>query len=163
VEVNGLSGEKELLVSKIRDGTVIDHISAGKALKVLRILGITGGEGFRVAIVMNADSRKLGRKDIIKLENKYLSKKEVDLIALVAPTATINIIRDYDVVEKYNDSLPEEITGLIKCPNPNCITRKPREVALSRFRLLRKEPVVLECCYCGARVPGEDVEKYLEA
>ncbi|RLG79497.1 MAG: aspartate carbamoyltransferase regulatory subunit [Thermoprotei archaeon] len=155
--------EKKLLVSKIRDGTVIDHIPAGKALEVLRILGLTGKEGYRIALVMNVDSGKLGRKDIVKIEEKWLSRKEVDLIALIAPTATINIVKDYRVVSKYKVSIPDEIVDAIKCPNPTCISRRSGEVARSRFILRSRDPVLLECYYCGTVVRGDEVEKYVTA
>lgn len=158
-----MESKTSLLVSKIREGTVIDHIPAGKALKVLRILGISGGEPYRIAVVMNAESRKLGRKDIVKIEGKFLSKRELDLIALVAPTATINIVKNYSVVEKYKVSIPSEVKGLLTCPNPSCITRKEREVAVSWFKLVSSSPVVLECMYCGTRISGEDVEKHIKA
>ncbi len=146
--------EKKLIVSKIANGTVIDHIPAGKALKVLKILGITGEEGYRVALVMNVASDRLGRKDIVKVEDRFLSKEEVDRIALIAPTATINIIRDYKVVEKREVELPDVIEGIVKCINPNCVTNQPREHVKPRFKVLSKKPVKLECHYCG-EVMGE--------
>ncbi len=155
--------KNSLIVAKIKNGTVIDHIPAGKALKVLKILGISGEEGYRVAIVMNVESKKIGKKDIVKIENKYLSKQELDLIALVAPVATINVIKDYNVVEKYKVTLPSTIKGLIKCPNPTCISRKHNEVAVSEFIVKNVNPVILECMYCKTRVYGEEIEKYLEA
>ena len=105
----GPVADSELLVRKIREGTVIDHIPAGRALAVLRILGITGREGLRVAVVMNVESRKLGRKDIVKVEGRLLKPHEVDVVALIAPTATINIIRDYKVIEKRKVRLPRLI------------------------------------------------------
>jgi aspartate carbamoyltransferase regulatory subunit len=92
--------EEELYVKKIRDGTVIDHVSAGLALDVLKILNITGRDGRVVSIAMNVPSRKYGRKDIIKVEGRELKPEEVDKIALIAPKSTINIIRGYRVHEK---------------------------------------------------------------
>jgi len=154
--------EKQLIVSKIKEGIVIDHIPAGKALKVLKILGIEGKEGYRVAMVMNVESRKLGKKDIVKIEGKFLSKKELDLISLIAPTATVNIVKNYEVVQKYKVELPEKIKGVIKCPNPNCITNRPREIAQPEFILRKKEPVKLECAYCGTVIKGEEIEKHLK-
>ncbi len=153
---------KELIVRKIRDGTVIDHIPAGRALHVLRILGITGREGYRVAIVMNVESKKLGRKDIVKIEGRELSGGEVDLIALIAPTATINIIRDYRVVVKRKVKLPERIKGLLTCPNPTCITRKPREPVTTSFTVVSREPVILRCDYCGTYLTVNDIIAQLQ-
>ncbi|MFN7105502.1 MAG: aspartate carbamoyltransferase regulatory subunit [Pyrobaculum sp.] len=140
---------KELIVSKIENGTVIDHIPAGRALAVLRVLGITGREGARVALVMNVESRKLGRKDIVKIEGRELTPEEVNIISAVAPTATINIIRGFEVARKFRVSPPEVIRGRFKCKNPTCITNAPREPATTVFYLVRKEPPLFVCSYCG--------------
>lgn len=141
--------KESLLVQKIRHGTVIDHIPAGRALMVLRILGITGREGARVALVMNVDSKKLGRKDIVKIEGRELTPDEVDVISAVAPTATINIIRDYEVVAKYKVKPPEVVRGRFRCRNPNCITNQHREPVKPAFILVKKEPPTFACWYCG--------------
>ncbi len=146
-----------LLVRKIREGTVIDHIPAGRALAVLRILGITGREGLRVALVMNVESKKLGKKDIVKVEGRVLSPQEVDIIALIAPTATINIIRDYKVVEKRRVRMPRLVEDVLRCKNPTCITRKRGEPIRPRFRLVSEKPVVLQCVYCGALLREEEI------
>ncbi|KUO84427.1 aspartate carbamoyltransferase regulatory subunit [Thermoproteus sp. CP80] len=140
---------RELIVSKIRDGTVIDHIPAGRALAVLRILGITGREGLRVALVMNVDSEKLGRKDIVKIEGRELTPDEVDVISAVAPTATINIVKNYEVVKKYKVRPPPVIRGKFKCRNPNCITNQHRESVVTSFVLVRGDPPTFACEYCG--------------
>ncbi len=150
-----------LLVRRIREGTVIDHIPAGRALTVLRILGITGREGYKVAVVMNVESHKLGKKDIVKIEGRMLSPSEVNKIALVAPSATINIVRDYKVVEKQKVSLPDRIDDILSCPNPTCITRQPREHLVSRFRVLSRRPVRLQCIYCGTILDEDDVMRQL--
>lgn len=144
-----MTAETELLVRRIRHGTVIDHIPAGRSLDVLKILGITGREGYRVAIVMNVESRKLGMKDIVKVEGRILSWEEVNLIALIAPTATINIIENYKVKEKRRVSLPSVVKGLIACRNPTCITNKPGEAVKPVFTLISRNPVTLRCEYCG--------------
>jgi len=140
---------RELIVSKIENGTVIDHIPAGRALAVLRVLGITGKEGIRVALVMNVESSKLGKKDIIKIEGRELTPEEVNIISAVAPTATINIIRNFEVVKKFKVSPPEVIKGRFKCKNPTCITNAPREPVEPTFYLVRKEPPLFVCTYCG--------------
>ncbi|RLF81455.1 aspartate carbamoyltransferase regulatory subunit, partial [Thermococci archaeon] len=111
---------KELKVSAINKGTVIDHIPSGKGLKVLEILNLPKDSTILVAI--NVKSRKLGKKDIIKVEGKILSEDEVNKIALIAPTATVNIIDKWEVVDKKKVEAPDEIVGIIKCANPNCIT-----------------------------------------
>ena len=92
--------DQELRVSKIENGTVIDHIAGGQALNVLAILGIDGTRGEAVSIGMNVPSDRLGRKDVVKVEDRELSQSELDVLSLIAPAATINIIRGYDVVEK---------------------------------------------------------------
>ncbi len=152
------SGSK-LLVSKIREGTVIDHIPAGRALVVLRLLNPPGDA--RVAIVMNAESRKLGRKDIVKVEGVILSPEQTAAVALVAPKATINIIRDYVVVEKRKASPPKVVEGILRCTNPTCITRKPGEPVKPRFKLVKEEPVTLQCTYCGTIITQEEVVNQL--
>ncbi|MEM0485215.1 MAG: aspartate carbamoyltransferase regulatory subunit [Pyrobaculum sp.] len=140
---------KELLVSKIENGTVIDHIPAGRALTVLRILGISGKEGLRVALVMNVESKKLGKKDIVKIEGRELTPEEVNIISAVAPTATINIIRNFAVVKKFKVTPPDVIRGRFKCKNPTCVTNAPREPVEPTFYLVRREPPLFICAYCG--------------
>ncbi len=140
---------RELIVSKIENGTVIDHIPAGRALAVLRVLGITGKEGMRVALVMNVESSKLGKKDIVKIEGRELTPEEVNIISAVAPTATINIIRNFEVVKKFKVSPPEVIKGRFRCKNPTCITNAPREPVEPIFYLVKREPPLFVCAYCG--------------
>ncbi len=147
----------ELLVRKIKRGTVIDHIPAGRSLDVLRILGITGKENIRVAVVMNVESKRLGKKDIVKIEDRILSWDEVNLISLIAPTATINIIEDYMVKEKRRVEIPMYIKGLIKCRNPTCISNLPREPIQTVFTLISKKPLKLRCEYCGTYHKEEDI------
>lgn len=157
-----IKNEKELIIRKIKDGIVIDHIPAGKALTVLKVLGITGREGYRVALVMNVESRKISQKDIIKVEGKELSREELNIIALVAPTATINIIRDYKVVQKFKVSIPDKIEGVLKCRNVNCITNQPREPIKTKFTVVSKNPLILKCDYCGTYHTIEDIETQLK-
>lgn len=136
---------RELRVRRIRNGTVIDHITAGQALNVLRILGITDRSAEVVSVVMNVSDRK---KDIVKIEDRELNPGEVDEIALISPDAIINIIRDYNVVEKHKVILPAEIEGVVRCMNPNCITNTDEPVK-PRFAIHRGDGVELHCVYCG--------------
>ncbi|MCG2889124.1 MAG: aspartate carbamoyltransferase regulatory subunit [Sulfolobales archaeon] len=145
-----------LTVSKIRNGTVIDHIPAGRSLAVLKVLGITGYEGLRIAILMNVESKKLGRKDIVKIEDKVVDEREASIISLIAPEATINIVRDFNVVEKRKLRLPEIIKGLLKCPNPLCVTNNDPE-ALSEFVKVSEKPLRLRCVYCDTYLNEADV------
>ncbi|MFT4904309.1 MAG: aspartate carbamoyltransferase regulatory subunit [Natronomonas sp.] len=136
--------ETELRVSKIESGTVIDHIAGGQALNVLAILGIDGSSGEEVSVGMNVPSDRLGRKDIVKVEGRELSQDEVDVLSLIAPAATINIVRDFDVIEKHRVSRPEEVTGVLSCPNANCISTEDEPVD-SRFEVLDDG---VRCTYC---------------
>lgn len=155
-----VSTKKELLVSKIRNGTVIDHIPAGRALAVLKVLKITGSEGLRVAIVMNVESKKIGKKDIVKIEDKEVNENEASIITLIAPTATINIIRDYEVVEKKQLKIPPIVRGVVKCPNPHCITNNDVE-AIPTFKTVREKPLKLRCVYCETVIDENDVIKQI--
>jgi len=137
---------KELKVTPIKNGTVIDHIPPGFALKVLHVLNIPEETSSAVSIAMNVKS-KMGKKDIVKIENKELDKREVNKISLIAPKATINIIRNYEVVKKHRVQLPDEIVGIVKCSNPTCISNS-REPVESRFTLVSKDPPHIKCYYC---------------
>ena len=144
-----MSGDnKEVRVSKIKDGTVIDHISGGYALDVVKILGITGHERQVVTIAINVPSKQFKAKDIVKIEGRALNRQEVNRIALVAPRATINIIRNYVVVEKQIVQLPNLIEDIIKCVNPSCISNSNEPVS-AKFSVETEEPVMLKCHYCG--------------
>lgn len=136
--------ETELRVSKIRDGTVIDHITGGQALNVLAILGIDGTSGEEVSIGMNVPSDRLERKDIVKVEGRELSQDEVDVLSLIAPAATINIVREFEVIEKHRLSRPAQVTGVLSCPNANCITAE-KEPIESQFDVLEDG---VRCAYC---------------
>ena len=138
--------DHELHVSKIRDGTVIDHVTGGQALNVLSILGIDGSEGLSVSVGMNVPSDRLGKKDVVKVEDRELSQSEVDVISLIAPEATINIIRDYDVAEKNRVDRPESVVGLLSCPNRNCITDGTNEPVETKFDVVDEG---VRCTYCG--------------
>ena len=134
----------ELRVSKIRNGTVIDHVEGGQALNVLAILGIDGSSGEEVSVGMNVPSDRLGRKDIVKVEGRELSQNEVDVLSLIAPAATINIVRDFEVVEKHRVTRPEAVSGVLSCPNANCISTEDEPIE-SRFDVLEEG---VRCTYC---------------
>jgi aspartate carbamoyltransferase regulatory subunit len=148
--------DKELRVSKIKEGTVIDHIRGGFALDVVKILGITGKENKVMTIAINVPSKRFGVKDIVKIEGKALNSQEVNRIALVAPHASINIIRDYAVVKKLEVKLPKTIEGIVKCPNPCCISNSGEPV-VSKFYIKAEEPLSLKCHYCGVTLEQADV------
>ncbi len=148
--------KKELKVSAIKNGTVIDHITPGKAFEVARILGLENSFDV-VSLAMNVSSRKSRKKDIIKIENRELSKEEVDRISLVAPNATVNIIEGYEVKGKEAVEIPHEIVGILSCPNANCITRF--EPVKTKFLLERKAPLRLRCYYCERLLTEEDIKR----
>jgi aspartate carbamoyltransferase regulatory subunit len=148
--------ETRLYVSKIRDGTVIDHITGGHALDVAKILGITGREKRVITIAINVPSKRFKTKDIVKVEGRELNPKEVHKIALLAPHATINIIREYKVVEKQRVQLPKVIEDIIKCANPACISNS-NEPVKSKFYVDGEEPLLLKCHYCGYIIEKKDV------
>lgn len=149
---------RQLKVEPIRNGTVIDHVTAGNALKVLRILGIPSG-GWRsiISIAMNVPSHKTAsQKDVVKIEDRELDPREIDKIALVAPDATVNIIRNFEVAEKRKVQLGDEVLGLLKCENVNCMTNQ-REPVKPRFKVVSRSPPRLRCVYCEREV--EDVAR----
>jgi len=141
---NTKNPSKGLLISPIKDGTVIDHITAGEALNVLKIIGITGTTEERVSVATNVPSDKIGKKDIVKIENKELKKEEMDKIALIAPRVSISIIREYKVCSKDGVQRPKFLLGVVRCPNPGCISNA-HEPVRSRFEVL---PNGLHCMYC---------------
>jgi aspartate carbamoyltransferase regulatory subunit len=151
--------KKELKIVPIENGTVIDHIAAGQALNVLKILGIRATTDAVLSVVMNVRSKQMGRKDIVKVEDRELKPEEVDKIALIAPRATINIIRDSEVVAKHQVFLPTTIEGIIRCANPNCISNAEREPVISRFSTAGENPLRFRCYYCERMI--EDVAGYL--
>lgn len=153
-----MQSAQELYVKKIKDGTVIDHITPGFALDVLKILGINGKKGEVVSTVINVESKHLHHKDIVKIQDRELKPNEVDKIALIAPNATINIIRNFEVASKKVVELPPTIRGIIKCDNPSCISNSMEPVE-RKFGVDEREPIRLRCHYCGHIMEREDILK----
>jgi aspartate carbamoyltransferase regulatory subunit len=151
-----MTDDRQLRVSKIENGTVIDHITGGQALNVLGILGIDGSAGEVVSFGMNVPSDRLGQKDVVKVEGRELSQSELDVLSLIAPAATINIIREYDVVEKHRVERPETVTGILECPNHNCITTEDEPVE-SAFDVLDDG---VRCQYCDTII-REDLADHI--
>ena len=149
---------QELYVKKIKDGTVIDHITPGFALDVLKILGINGKGGEVLSAAINVESKHLHHKDIVKIQDRELKPDEVDKIALIAPNATINIIRSFEVASKKTVELPPTIRGIIRCDNPSCISNTMEPVE-RKFRVDGREPIRLRCHYCGHIMEREDILK----
>ena len=136
-------------VTAIRNGTVIDHIPAGHAMRVLEMLGINKSSSVPVSMVMNVPSKKKGTKDIIKVEDRELTQDELNRLALVAPDAHVAIIRSYVVAEKLTIELGDEVTNVVRCTFSNCITTNHMEPLPHRLKVLSREPLELRCHYCG--------------
>jgi aspartate carbamoyltransferase regulatory subunit len=136
---------KELKVSAIENGTVIDHIPANAVFQVIKMLKLDVFDQM-VLFATNLESKKYGSKGIIKVSNKFFKPEELNKISLVAPHASIIEIRDYQVSRKTIVEIPDAITGIVKCFNPNCITNI--EVITTRFDVVDKEDIRLKCHYC---------------
>ena len=137
--------DKQLIVSAIKNGTVIDHIPAKNLFKVISILNLDQIDT-QITFGTNLESKKLGSKAIIKIADKYFLDEEINKIALVAPQAKLNIIRDYEVVEKRVVEVPDSFIGIVKCVNPKCITNF--ENITTKFTVVSKSEVALKCRYC---------------
>ena len=146
----------ELKVKPIENGTVIDHIAANKALQVLKILGLPE-EGINVTIAMNVSS-KLGLKDIVKIEDRELESNELDKIYLIAPDATINIIRDFEIVSKDKVKTVCTLKNIIKCTNPKCITNTGEPIQ-TNFHVVKTDPITVRCHYCERLVTADEIAK----
>jgi len=145
---------KELVVSAIENGTVIDHIPTDNVFQVIKILGLDKTDN-QVLFGTNLDSAKYGKKGIIKVRGKFFANDEINKIALVAPTATLIVIKDYSVVEKKRVEIPSEINQLIKCFNPNCITNHQR--IKTKFKVLHNgDDLKLKCHYCEKYTPKQN-------
>jgi len=151
--------DMKLRVTPIGNGTVIDHIPPGQALNVLRILGIDRTTEATISVLMNVSSRRSGKKDIVKVEDRELKEEEVNKVSLIAPGATINIIRDQRVVEKYTVDMPDLIVGVVRCPNPSCISNTSEPIK-SQILVKSKNPVILRCVYCEQPI-AEKIADYL--
>jgi aspartate carbamoyltransferase regulatory subunit len=145
---------KELQVAALQNGTAIDHIPSEQLFKVVSLLEIEKLKT-RVTIGYNLDSKKMGKKGILKIADKFFEEDEINRISLIAPSVNLNIIRDYEVVEKKLVRLPNELLGIVKCNNPKCITNN--EPMKTRFKVIDKENVVLKCHYCEMKTKKEDI------
>jgi aspartate carbamoyltransferase regulatory subunit len=146
---------KQLSVSAIQNGTVIDHIPAKNLFKVIQILGLDHIDT-QITFGTNLESKRLGKKAIIKISDKFFEDADINRIALVAPDAKLNIIRDYEVAEKKVVEVPDMIIGIAKCMNPMCITNF--EQVTTRFRVISKKNVSLRCHYCEKITNEENMQ-----
>lgn len=139
--------QSELLVRRIKNGTVLDHIKEGQALAVLSALRIDGKDGNVVTVAMNVPGDRHGRKDILKIENKVLGPQETDRVSLIAPKATVNIIKNYKVVEKRDVELPPRFVNVFRCPIPSCITNSGEPITPT-IEVVDSSNLILMCRYC---------------
>jgi len=144
----------KLKVSAIKDGTVIDHIPAKNLFKVITILGLDIIDN-QITFGTNLDSKKLGAKAIIKVSDLFFEDHEINKIALIAPHAKLNIIKDYEVVEKKIVETPDKIVRIAKCFNPKCITNN--EKITTCFKVISKEPIALKCKYCEKITSDDEI------
>jgi aspartate carbamoyltransferase regulatory subunit len=143
--MDSIDKRKELKVSAIENGTVIDHLPAKSVFQVAKILGLESS-GEQILIGTNLESKKFGKKGIIKLANRFFEHDEINKIALVAPSATLIVIRDYQIVEKDKVDIPDHVVRFVRCMNPNCITNYER--ITTKFTVIDKQEIKLQCHYC---------------
>lgn len=146
--------KQELQVAALQNGTVIDHIPSDKLFTVVGLLGLEHVSN-NITIGFNLESKKLGTKGIIKIADKYFDDDEVNRISVVAPHVKLNIIRDYEVVEKREVYMPDELRGIVKCANPKCITNnEPMETV---FHVVNKDNCIIKCHYCEKEQNRQDI------
>lgn len=140
-----MNEKKELQVAALENGTVIDHIPSDKVFTVVSLLDLQNTDG-NITIGNNFESKKLGKKGIIKVADRFFTDEEVSRLSVVAPNIKLNIIRHYEVVEKKQIVMPDELKGIVKCNNPKCITNN--EPMQTWFHVVDKELGILKCHYC---------------
>jgi aspartate carbamoyltransferase regulatory subunit len=147
--------KQELQVAALENGTVIDHIPSEKLFTVVSILGLEHMTN-NITIGFNLKSKKLGTKGIIKIADKFFDDDEINRIAVVVPHAKLTIIRNYEVVEKKEVSLPDELCAIVKCANPKCVTNN--EPVMTHFQVINKEQCILRCHYCEKEQRRDEIE-----
>ncbi len=153
-----MTKEKKLLVNAIKNGTVIDHIKAGHALKIIRLLNLADYNKI-VTVGLNLPSKSAGIKDLIKVEDRELTPAEIDRMAIFAPHGTINVIKKYEVIEKKHIKVPDMVEYVVVCPNPKCITN--HENMNSKFYILtNKDEIKLKCHYCEKVFAENEIREY---
>ena len=144
---------KELIVSALENGTVIDHIPSKNVFQVIKILNLDTFDN-QILFGINLDSRRYGKKGIIKVKNKFFEKEEINKIAIVAPSATLIVIKDFEIIEKKAVEVPEIVDKFIKCINPNCVTNHER--IPTKFSVIDKDAMKLQCHYCEKTTSKEN-------
>lgn len=147
--------KKELQVAALENGTVIDHIPSDKVFTVVSLLDLQNTDG-NITIGNNFESKKLGKKGIIKVADRFFTDEEVSRLSVVAPNIKLNIIRHYEVVEKKQIVMPDELKGIVKCNNPKCITNN--EPMQTWFHVVDKELGILKCHYCEKEQQKDNIK-----
>lgn len=159
------SRQNRILVNKIEEGTVIDHIPAWKSDLVLKVLRVQDTAKKRptvsVAVLQNVSSKRLGRKDLIKIDRWRIDEREADILHLIFPGATINYIKDWKV-SKYEPRVPDGIEGRVRCPEVMCISNAEREPLTPKFRTLKTERK-LQCYYCDTLMGFDQIPDFVRA
>lgn len=151
-----MSNNKQALqVAALKNGTVIDHIPSDKLFTVVNLLGLQNSDS-NMTIGNNLESKKLGKKGIIKVADRFFTDEEISRLSVVSPNVKLNIIRDYEVVEKKQVIMPEELKGIVKCANPKCITNN--EPMTTIFHVIDKESGILKCHYCEKEQSKEAIK-----
>ncbi|PIN84879.1 MAG: aspartate carbamoyltransferase regulatory subunit [Candidatus Diapherotrites archaeon CG11_big_fil_rev_8_21_14_0_20_37_9] len=142
---------KEIRITPIKNGTVIDHLNAGSSYKILEVLNLRENS---ITVAINAESRKMGKKDIIFIQERELNEKELAKIALIGKGATVNIIANGEIKNKTILGYPEKVEEIIKCINPKCVTNN--ETLKTKF-YITAEPLEAKCFYCETRMNEEEI------
>lgn len=150
-----MNNKAERQVAAIKNGTVIDHIPAEKTYQVVSLLELQNLDS-PVTIGYNYPSKKIGRKGIIKVSDKFFTDEEISRLSVVAPNVVLNVIKDYEVVEKKKVVTPDELRGIVRCNNPKCITNN--EPMATVFNVVDKVHGILKCHYCDKEQNIEHVE-----
>lgn len=150
-----MNEKKELQVAALENGTVIDHIPSDKVFTVVSLLDLQNTDG-NITIGNNFESKKLGKKGIIKVVDRFFTDEEVSRLSVVAPNIKLNIIRHYEVVEKKQIVMPDELKGIVKCNNPKCITNN--EPMQTWFHVVDKELGILKCHYCEKEQQKDNIK-----
>ena len=148
-------------VTAICNGTAIDHIPSGHALQVLKMLRLDVGRSNPISMVMNVPSGKMGRKDVLKIEDRELNQEEFDRLALIGPKESVAIIRNYHVAEKRTIELCTELINIVRCSFSNCITKNPREPLPHKLKIISAEPMKIRCFYCGKNQNIDEIVDYI--
>ena len=149
---------KTLMIEALENGTVIDHIPAGQALRLIDLLRLKNSR-HAITVGLNLESKRLGKKDILKISGRYLTEKESAEVAVFAPDARVNIVKNYEIVEKHRSALPEQLHKILVCPNPRCISNA--EAINSHFHVEAERGEIHLCChYCEGVFSRADIQEY---